>query len=199
MQKQVVRKCLTGRERLVEATIQSIYRYGLSDTSVATVTEIAGLSRGMVRRGFLSKNAMLIAAYESILAEWSENFFAIKGDSPLETVILMVESMFCPPNFEPLKVTAWMAFSVACLHDPKLREIWRRENATWRDAICSELRACSRESGVDFDAEALADTILATTDGLWLRQRIESDRLTPHRARELITKMVLAQVRPDSL
>ncbi len=196
MQKQALKKKRSGRERLVDATIQSIYRYGLSDTSVATVTEIADLSRGMVRRGFASKNAMLIAAYETILDEWSSNFFAIKGDSPLETVTLMVDSMFCPPNFEPMKVTAWMAFSVACLHDAKLREIWRRENATWRDAICLELRAYGEESGVAFDAEALADTILATTDGLWLRHAIEPERVTPERARELITQLVLAQVKP---
>ena len=190
MQSQALKRERSARELLVDATIESVHRYGLSDTSVATVTEIAGLSRGMVRHCFSSKNAMLIAAYQSLRVEWSRNFFAAQGESAFETVIRMVESMFCPPNLEPIKVTAWMAFTVACLHDKELNRICREDNAMWRDAISAELRAHAEQTGLQVDADRVADTVLAAADGLWLRYRIEPERMTPEMARDLIVQLV---------
>ena len=47
-------------ERLLEATLRSIHLHGFGQTTVTTVTEIAGLSRGMVRHEFGSKQQMIV-------------------------------------------------------------------------------------------------------------------------------------------
>lgn len=190
MQRKAFKVIPSAHDQLVDATIESIYRYGLSDTSVATVTEIAGLSRGMVRHCFSSKDAMLIAVYESLISEWRQSFFSVKGETSFETVVLMAGAMFGPTNLEPKKATAWMTFVVACLHDKELNRICRKEYESWRETISGELRAHREQTGLDFDVEGVVDTMLATADGLWLRSRIEPERITPERGRDVMVRLV---------
>lgn len=178
------------KQQLVEATIESVHRYGLCDTSVATVTEIAGLSRGMVRHCFSSKNAMLVAAYESLHAEWAKVFFTHKTGKPLDNIIKMIESMFVPPNFSYLKVSAWVAFSIASLHDEELNQICRKDYSIWRNAIEQEICTHIESTGQDRDVDYCVTAILALSDGLWLRHVIEPDNVTESKARDTCVRLV---------
>lgn len=69
------------RRLLIDATLTSIVNQGLCETSIGSVTNLAGLSRGMVTNWFSSKNALLVAAYQQLVDEWSQGFFDKRPDS----------------------------------------------------------------------------------------------------------------------
>ena len=48
------------RSQLILATIRSIARHGLSDTTVSTVSSEAGLSQGIINLHFQSKEKLLL-------------------------------------------------------------------------------------------------------------------------------------------
>ena len=48
------------QQQLIEATIRSVARNGLSDTTMATVSREAGLSQGIINLHFQSKDRLLV-------------------------------------------------------------------------------------------------------------------------------------------
>ena len=188
-----------AQQALIEATLASVNRYGLCDTSVGRVTELAGLSRGMVRKCFDSKSAMLAAAYKTLRVEWSRHLTQTRQGSAWERMAFRVEAMFTPPAFDPPKLSAWLAFSVAAQHDPALRAVYRETYEIWRAIFEDSVRVYAEEVGLSVDIQAIADTLLALSDGLWLQHMLDPKRITAKRASR-ITLAVLekALVRSDS-
>ena len=180
------------RAALVEATILSLHRHGLDDTSVATITEIAGLSRGMIRHCFASKSALMVSAYDHLLARWTENFFAQRADTPLDSILLMIDQFFDPRNFSAPYLSAWLAFLESSLHDADLRQVTVREYETWRTALKTEIAAYADFTGQWMDAESLSNSILALSDGLWLRHALEPERITTQVAQTLCRQSTLS-------
>ena len=155
-------------ERLLEATLESIHVHGFGQTTVTTVTDIAGLSRGMVRHEFGSKQQMVVAALTQLCDRWlgeTEPDASLPGD---EQVRAIVRAMFTPAAFNPVNVDAWVALSVEARSDTELHEIRSRTQQRWLD----QLTAAFAAADVDEPGQAAAAT-LATADGLWLQQRLE--------------------------
>lgn len=182
---------------LIEATIESIHRLGLVGTTVTTVTDLAGVSRGMVRHEFTSKQAMLVCVMESLCAEWTAATEPDPGASGSEQVEAIVRAMFAEDVFTDARVDAWLALSIAATADVALRPIRERAHALWR----SQLRAAFDKSGVQ-DAVVAADGVLAAADGLWLRHRLEPAAMVREHAQ--MTALAIARavldtgVRPPS-
>ena len=181
----------TTRQALIDATLESIHRFGVTDTSVATVTAIAGLSRGMVRHCFDNKNAMMLAAYEHLLDRWAKVFFAARTGSPLDRILQMIETMYVPPNFTQRDLTAWLSFNTAALHDREIAQMCRRDIKTWLDAFREEVGAYATHTGKDIQVERVSETILAVSEGLWMRHLIEPQRISAENALEINRKLVL--------
>ena len=65
------------REQLVQATIRSIARRGLSGTTLAEVTREAGLSMGIANLHFESKDRLLAATLSSVADEYNDGLRAV--------------------------------------------------------------------------------------------------------------------------
>lgn len=61
------------RAQLVEVTINSISRYGYAGTSLARIAEAAGLSKAAVLYHFPSKDAVVRAAYDTVIGQLTEH------------------------------------------------------------------------------------------------------------------------------
>ncbi len=175
---------------LIDATVESIFRHGIAETSISTITEIAGLSRGMVRHYFASKDAMMVAAYESLLAKWKENFYRAREGEPLERILRVIETMYRPPNFHPRDLSVWISLNAGALHDPKLAAMCSKETATWLDVFKEEIAAYGEQVGRSYDTDRIAETLLAVSDGLWIKHMIEPNRIGQQKALEINTKLV---------
>ena len=156
----------SAADRLLDATLESIHVHGLGQTTVSTVTDLAGLSRGMVRHEFGSKHAMVVAAMQRLCETW---LAATDPDPELtgpDQVRSIVAAMFAPEAFTPVQIDAWLVLSVEGGADPELGELRAATQRRWIDQLC----AAYERSGVADPHEAAVST-LATADGLWLQHR----------------------------
>ena len=60
------------RKQLIQATIKCIAKNGLSSTTMADVTQQAGLSMGIINLHFQSKEKLLIETLQYISDEYTE-------------------------------------------------------------------------------------------------------------------------------
>lgn len=176
---------LSTRRALIEATIESIHQHGMAGTTVGTVTDLAGVSRGMVRHVFSSKLDMLVAAMETLVEEWTTATAPAEGVAPEKAVVATVEAMFAPDVFTDARVAAWLGLSVEASTEPALRPSRERAQALWADQLEQSLAA----SGVDRPAER-ARAVLALADGLWLRHALEPDAVSRADAEATVVDVV---------
>ena len=59
-----------NRQKLIDATIDSIAELGLSDTTVAAVVRRAGLSQGIINLHFDTKETLLAETLRFLSVEW---------------------------------------------------------------------------------------------------------------------------------
>lgn len=163
-----------AEKALIDATIESIHRHGYADTTVETICSLADLSRGMIRHCFKSKDALLIAAYEHVGAEWQAAGEARRervGRPGRAQLDAMATDMFI--GMQPAEVSAWLAYSVAALSVPDLAAVnTRLYDALRRDAALN-FAAAAEEAGITLDAWQAACGFVALSDGLWLQHLLE--------------------------
>ena len=79
--------------QLIKATIRSIARHGLSETTIATVANEAGLSQGIINLHFQSKDRLLMETLRYLSEQYREAWekaVAKAGDSPADKLAAMV-------------------------------------------------------------------------------------------------------------
>jgi len=57
---------LSSKERLIQATIEAIYKNGLHSVTTAKIAKIANLSEAMIYKNFDSKDELIVEAFMSI-------------------------------------------------------------------------------------------------------------------------------------
>lgn len=167
----------TTAERLMDATLESIHRHGYGRTTVTTVTEIAGLSRGMVRHEFGAKQPMVVASLTWLCERWlheTEPDPSLPGDGQVRAV---VHAMFDDSAFNAVNVDAWVTLSVEARSDPDLREVYDLTQRRWVEQLTTAFVAADVA-----DPPGAALAVLATADGLWLQQRAGGQSLDGERA-----------------
>ena len=101
------------RRELIEATITSIARHGLSKITIAKVAKIAGLSTGIVNFYFHSKQALLLATLEYVDRAFElrqQEVLERAGQDPVQLLEAMIEVDFDPDVCDPRRIAVWAAF-----------------------------------------------------------------------------------------
>lgn len=165
------------RAQILDATIESIVRHGLSATTLATVAEVAGLSQGVTVFYFKTKQALLAEAlrshYEEYRAVWRAALDAAPAD-PVERILALVRADFDPAICNRRTLTLWHAFWGEATARPlfaSISESFDRERST---ALREQCEAASRllDSTV-WGPQDLALALDSLTDGLWLRMHLD--------------------------
>ena len=159
--------------QMVEATLRSVARNGLKETTLASVSREAGLSQGVAVFYFESKDRLLAAAfrhqYEIYLQNW-QAAVAEAGDDPARRVAAAIRADFDPVVFNREALAVWYAFWGDTTARPIYAEISKEfdgERNAALGALCAELTGRDAAHGRD-----LATAIDALTDGLWLRAHL---------------------------
>ena len=101
------------RRELIEATIASIARNGLSGTTIAKVAEIANLSAGIVSFYFRTKEALLLATLEHLDLEFENRRLEVldrAGDDPVRQLEAIIDVNLDPALCDAGRVAVWAAF-----------------------------------------------------------------------------------------
>lgn len=172
--KRAIRRETPDRRRteLIEATLRVVAERGIESASVRAIAAEAGVTAGLIRHHFHSKDDLLQAAYDfhmERLAAFSE--VAVEGTTAATRLASFVRQTLSPPVAEPRALQLWAGFLQMVPHSAQMRDIHRRHYERFRqrlepmiaDALAEAGRACQpRES------RALAISCNALLDGLWL-------------------------------
>ncbi len=159
------------RQQLIDATIVSIGRYGLADTTVQRISRAAGVSSGIIHHYFGGKNELLEATMRRLLQMLRADVAIALGAAltPEDRIIAIIDSNFAASQFHGGVIAAWLAFWAQAPHVPALGRLQRINARRLRSNLLYSLRRLlPREQ-----AEATARGLAALIDGLWLRAALD--------------------------
>ncbi len=180
------------RRQLIDATIASIHRHGLAETTISRISARAGVSSGIVHHYFDGKDKLLEATMRALLDGLRTavlgRLAGAKG--PRRRIEAVIDGNFAPEQFSPQAVTAWLAFWAQVPHSPALARL-QRINA---GRLQSNLRHALKQLLPAARAAPAALGLGALIDGLWLRCALTPGGIDAEAARRLARaylKMVL--------
>ncbi len=159
------------RQQLIDATIASISRYGLAETTVQRISRAAGVSSGMIHHFFGGKDELLEATMRRLLQLLRED--AVRRLSAAATaearVGAILDANFASSQFQGEVVNAWLAFWAEVPHVPALARLQRLNARRLRSNLLFSLRALLPGKA----AEQTARGLVALIDGLWLHAALD--------------------------
>ncbi len=178
------------RRQLIEATIDSIAEFGLSGTTMASVTSRAHLSIGTVNFHFKSKDilfteTLLYLAYEH-QEKWMKHLADVHA-TPADKLLSLVDAHFHVDICNRRKLTVWFAFfgeaRYRAQYCDKIAGIDNKRRVTTETLLAEIIR----EGGYGAtDPAVISKNLEGLYDGLWLNMLMYPDRYTPKGGREQI-------------
>ena len=159
------------RQRLIDACISALHRYGPSRTTVAKVVAIAKLSPGIVRFYFKSKAAMLVASLRFLATEFEQQVLEPVGNlrhSPVQALQKMVELYLDPGVASTRKVSVWYAFWGEATARQEYLEICGQKDERFADLVRELIGRMIEESRrPHLDTDAIALGLIGVLEMLW--------------------------------
>jgi AcrR family transcriptional regulator len=155
------------RRALAEAALRVLGREGYARLTARKVAAEAGLSLGHITYNFASMDEVLSEAYRHAsadLREATEAALARSGD-PMARVSAFLRAGFAEPFLAPAHIRMRVDLWSAALSHPDLAATERDLYDRYRAALLGLLADLG---GPVEKVEAVADTVMATLDGLWL-------------------------------
>ena len=176
------------QDQLIKATIRSIARHGLSETTIATVAKEAGLSQGIINLHFQSKERLLEETLNHIVNEYRTAWYKalqITGETVAEKLAALAavdfEKHICQRN----KLAVWFAFwgeSRSRLTYRKMCSEGSREYTQLLTLLCEDI---IKQGDYKVQAQHVATGLLAMNGGLWLDMLISPAEMSREQAREI--------------
>lgn len=174
---------VSGRDALLSATITVVARGGLRSLTHRAVAEAAGVSHGLVRHYFGSRDALIAAALEFAV---HESMNSTHMTEHLPSAAEFAEGIDSLARREEDMQAFQYELLLEARRKPELSPLIERYYATYRQASAERLR----ELGVV--DEDLAEVIWLALDGLVFKQLIAPDPAEGARALARIRALVAA-------
>ncbi len=187
------------RQQLIQATIRSIAKFGLSDTTIATVAREAQLSMGIVNLHFQSKQGLLIETLKSVADEYKdawEKALTHAGPSNAEKLEALVNVDFCRAVCDRTKIAVWFAYWSETKSRPTYRKLCAERDRRYDRELSELVKALVAEGDYQaLDVDMVTNAISAMSAGLWLDLLVDPRSMTRERARHSC-RMFLCQLFP---
>ena len=176
------------REQLIRATIRSIARHGLPDTTMATVAAEAGLSQGIINLHFQSKERLLLETLRFVADEYRECWeraLARDHANAAERLAALVKVDFDPVLCKRDKLAVWFAFWGEIKSRPTYRKLCAERDREYHEQLrrlCAEI---AKEGRYDVDPDDVAFGLSAMGEGLWLDLLLSSRKINRDKAYRL--------------
>lgn len=172
------------RSALVEATISEIGARGTLDVTVSQIAKRAGMSSALAHHYFGSKEQMFVAAMRHILTIYGAE---IRGamtmaKTPRERIEAVIRASFSAAQFRPEMVSAWLNFYVQAQKSDAARRLLH----IYQRRVRSNLNHAFRQIVGPADARTLTRGLAAMIDGLYIRQALRADPMSPQAAVDVL-------------
>lgn len=168
------------RRSLMEATLVCIAHYGLTGATVRRITEEAGVTPGMVRHYFGSKNELITNAYAYLVgqltSEAGERARQAKGEAGLQLRQFLLANLTMP-NLSEDKVSLWATFIGRVKYEREFADIHREGYRDFLNLLEALIEPVLAENGLPHGGEACRRHAIALNgliDGLWMEGSLNS-------------------------
>ena len=170
------------KEQLIKATIRSIAKHGLSETTMASVASEAGLSQGIINLHFQSKDRLLEETLRYVADEyrmvWLSAMEKTDGSAAEQLKALVAvdfDKRICQRN----KLAVWFAFWGESRSRPVYRQICAERDEEYRQLLRQLSKEIIRQGGYGISADVVVFGLSAMNEGLWLDLLLNSPEMTP--------------------
>lgn len=180
------------RTALIEATLDLIAEGGPQAATVRAIALRAGVTPGLIRHYFATKEDLVAAAHETLMTGLTEASAARLDDlpdDPLARLAGFVANALSPPVTDPRAVSLWAASMQLVPRDAAMRKVHEATYLGFRNRlqrmIADALAAADRQ---DEDPRALAIAGNALLDGLWIEAGALPDHFKPDEMKSIAIK-----------
>ncbi|MFD2740674.1 TetR family transcriptional regulator C-terminal domain-containing protein [Sulfitobacter aestuarii] len=160
------------REQLVLAALSLIARTGVRAATVRDIAQEAGVTQGLIRHYFGSKESLIAAAYDYHMNRMTDAVWqASAAPDPRARLAAFVVLSLSPPVMNRDWVSLWAAFLGRAMHDPQLVETHERTYCHFRDRLETLIEAALQHAGRPCPREETRQLAIACNgliDGLWI-------------------------------
>jgi len=174
--------------QLIKATIRSIARHGLSETTIATVANEAGLSQGIINLHFKSKERLLEETLAHIVEEYRVAWYKAmdsSGETSAEKLAALAAVDFDKKICQRNKLAVWFAFWGESRSRLTYRKICAESSREYKRMLTRLCEDIIGQGGYKIQARHVAIGLLAVNSGLWLDMLISPSEMPSERAREI--------------
>lgn len=156
------------KAELIVATLNSIRKHGYLNSTINTISEESGLSRGLISHYFDNKDDLLIVAHKYYLQNIDDFFRHVVISTKTGHFGKLYNSVCVPflrdTGYQRMMIhyfsAAWILPEVLQMH----RDLWDR----YRANVQRRIAAAARERGIVMDTRLAAIALTQLADGLWL-------------------------------
>jgi TetR/AcrR family transcriptional regulator, transcriptional repressor of bet genes len=169
------------REDLIGAALDLVAEGGAQAATVRAIAQKAGVTPGLIRHYFASKDELTRAAYGHLMAAMTEQSAVVLQDAPEDPALrlaLFIAAAVSPPVADPEAVALWAGFVHGVRRDAAMREVHALTYLAFRDLL-QELIAALPQPQPPCDARAKAIACNALIDGLWMESGLLPEAFAP--------------------
>lgn len=169
------------REALIAAALDLVAEGGPQAATVRAIADRAGVTPGLIRHYFQTKEDLTRAAYQAVMDRMTADSMAVLAAAPRAPearLAAFVAASLRPPVVDAGALCLWAGFLHLVQRDPAMREVHRSSYLAYRDRLESLIAALPRPA----DAATLRAQAIACNgviDGLWLEGGALSEAFAP--------------------
>lgn len=158
------------RDDLIAAALDLVSEGGPQAATVRAIAKRAGVTAGLIRHYFASKEDLTRAAYRRLMDRMTADSAVVLQDGPDDPAARLawfVAASVSPPVVDPVAVGLWAGFLHGVQHDAAMRDVHIATYLGFRDMLQSLIAALPRAvPAAQLRSDAIACN--AIIDGLWL-------------------------------
>ena len=183
-----------GRSQLIEAALDCLALQGLANTTVRTIATQAGVSGGLVRHHFGSKDRLLVMAYRHMNEFWLERVrrsVDLTDPRTDQDLARALKAYFPSDADDTRRMKIIVAYWSMVSTNSEIASIQAETYAAFLEFF---QRLLSPHVTSAAEANDIAIGLIGLSDGLWLECCLNPDRLTHERAFEITSDFVRAKL-----
>lgn len=160
----------TRRQALITATLALVAEGGAQAATVRAIAQKAGVTAGLIRHYFVSKDRLMAAAYAHLMDRMTADSAAVLRTAPHDPkarLAAFVTAALSPPVVDGEALVLWAAFLQETRRDPAMRQTHAQTYLAFRDQLQSLIADLCGLSAAQ-DLRHLAIACNAVIDGLWM-------------------------------
>ncbi len=169
------------RDDLIAATLELVAENGVQGATVRAIADRAGVTPGLIRHYFASKEALSRTAYEVLMQQMISDSAAVLStapDDPVARLAAFVAASISPPVVDPISVGLWASFLHDVRRDKEFRDTHAASYIAFRDVLQDLISKLPNRA----NARALRQDAIACNaviDGLWLEGSVYPEGFEP--------------------